>query len=146
MPIPLGDVWGNVIVFFQVAIIFLLLLGLPIEKGVAAKMRNLKIHGYCTVMAVVLHTPLTFLVMVPAYYSELANMSSTSLFAASLVWCYVLVGFAVEVLSFWVVWVWLSRPLSDMACRRMKKVMLPLFIVWEISAFIGVLIQIRGIM
>jgi hypothetical protein len=35
--------------------------------------------------------------------------------------------------GFIIVGFWASKPLSNMACSRVKKIMLPLFIIWTIS-------------
>jgi hypothetical protein len=146
VPIPLGEFWGSFSIVLQVSILFLLILGLNTVKGGTAGKRNLELHGYLTILALVMHTLLTFFIMIPAHINELGKLSEVSFGTGFLVWSYVLLGSVVEILGFRVVLSWVSKPLSDLACLRVKKLMLPLFVIWEISAFIGVFIQIRGIL
>jgi hypothetical protein len=146
MAILLGEFWGTISLVLQIAILFLLIFGLSIVKGVRTSKKNLRIHGYLTILALAIHTILTFFIMIPTHFAELEKLGEVSFFSFSIVWSYVLFGSLVLILGSRVVWSWVSKPLNDLACLRMQKMMLPIFLVWEISAFIGVLIQLRGLL
>jgi hypothetical protein len=139
------DPVGNISLILQVVILFLLVLGLPFVKGAGGK-KNLLIHGYLTVLALILHTLLIFIVMIPAFSSGFAELGELSFLNASTVWSHVILGTAAEILGFIVVGFWVSKSPSKMACGRMKALMLPLFIVWTISLINGALIHILGIL
>jgi hypothetical protein len=140
LSVPLDNV-GNVSLVLQVVILFLLIMGLPFVKGIGAK-KNLRLHGFLTVLALVLHTVLIFVVMIPTFSSGFGDLGDLSFLNAFNVWSHAILGTAAEILGFIVVGFWLSKPLSQMACARVKKIMLPLFIIWAISLFNGALIHI----
>lgn len=135
------DLMGNISLSLQVAILFLLVLGLPLSRGLTGK-RNLVRHGYLTVAALVLHTILIFAVMVPPLLDGVDELGSLPLLSAVDVWSHVVLGTAAEVVGLAIVFVWLSKPPALMRCLSMKKWMLPLFIVWIISLVNGALIHV----
>lgn len=135
------DLMGNVSLSLQVAILFLLILGLPLAKDPSGK-KNLIRHGYLTVLALVMHTILIFVVMVPSFTKGLSDLGSLSMLSAIDVWSHVILGTLAEALAIIIVVFWLSKPPIMMRCARMKKWMMPLFIIWVISLINGILIHI----
>lgn len=136
-----SDPIGDISLILQVVILFLLILGLPFIKGVGVK-RSYKTHGYLTILALILHSIIIFTVMVPAFGGGIGELGELSTVASVTVWSHVFLGTAAEILGIMVVGLWLSKPLSNMACLKMKKTMLPLFIIWTISIINGALIHL----
>ena len=136
---------GDVSLVLQVVIFFLLVLGLPFAKGFGGK-KNLLIHGYLTLTALIVHTAIIFIVMISPFSSGFAELGELSLLDSFNVWSHVILGTAAEVLGFVVVGFWVSRSPSKMACEKMKALMLPLFIVWTISLVSGTLIHVLEMM
>ena len=141
MPI---DPVGNTSLILQVAILFLLILGLPFVKGENSK-KSLMRHGYFTVAAVVLHTVLIFLVMVPVFASGVMGLEATGLLDLANVWLHVVLGTVAEVLGIVIVATWLRYNPSEMRCARLKKWMLPTFVIWTISLVGGAVVHIFGL-
>jgi hypothetical protein len=139
------DPIGNVVLSLQVAIMFLLILGLPFVRGFGGK-KNLMRHGYLTVLAVILHTVLIFLVMVPSFINGLGELNSLSLLSAFDVWSHAILGTTAEVLGIIIIVFWFSKPLTQMRCAKMKRWMMPTFIIWMISLINGTLIHILGLL
>lgn len=139
------DPVGNVSLVLQVVILFLLVLGLPLAKGFWGK-KNLLLHGYLTVIALILHTFLIFIVMIPPFSNGLGELGELSFLNAFTVWSHVILGTVAEILGFIVVVFWIAKSPSKMACARMKVLMLPLFIVWAMSLVNGALIHILGML
>jgi len=134
---------GDASLVLQVVIFFLLILGLPFVKGIGAK-KNLKIHGSLTVLALILHVILVFIAMIPSLgggFGGFVELSSAFIF-----WSHAILGTVALVLGFMVVGFWISKPLSNMACTRMKKLMAPLVIIWAISLIMGTLVHILKIL
>jgi len=144
MSVPL-DPAGNISLVLQVVILFLLVLGLPFARGFGGK-KNLMLHGYLTILALILHTVLIFVVMIPSFSSGLGELGELSSLDAFNVWSHVILGTISEILGFIVVVFWVSKSPSKMTCVRMKRLMLPLFIIWTISLVNGVLIHILGML
>jgi len=142
--VPLDPI-GNISLILQIVILFLLILGLPFAKGVGVKKNSMK-HGYLTILALILHSFLIFIVMVPSFSNGIGELSELSFTASLTVGSHVILGSLAEVLGIVVIGVWLSKPLSGMACLRMKKIMMPLFVIWIISIVNGAIIHILGML
>ncbi len=108
--------------------------------------KNLMMHGYLTVLALVLHTILIFVVMVPSFADELGELSSLSILSTIDVWSHVVLGTAAEILGIIIIGVWLSKPPTMMRCAKMKKWMMPTFVIWMISLINGTLIHVLGLL
>jgi hypothetical protein len=141
---PLDPV-GNVSLVLQVVILFLLILGLPLARGFGGK-KNIMRHGYLTVLALILHTSLIFIVMIPTFNRGLGELAGLSFLYSLTVWSHVILGTTAEILGIVVVGFWVSKPLSNMACARTKKIMLPLFIIWTVAIINGALVHIVGML
>ncbi len=139
---PLDPV-GNISFALQILILFLLILGLPLFRG-QRDQKNLMGHGYSTVAALVLHTILIFLVMIPTFTSGIGDIGGFSLFDSLTVWSHVILGTTAEVLGLIIIGAWLRKGPKKMACWKQRKWMLPTFIIWVISIINGALIHILG--
>ena len=139
------DPVGNVSLALQIVILFLLVLGLPFFRG-QSNIKNLMLHGYSTVIALVLHTILIFIVMIPTFTGGLGELGGLSLFDSVTVWSHIVLGTAAEVLGIVLVASWLVKGPSRMACGRWKKWMMPIFVVWVVSILNGALIHILGML
>ena len=144
MGVPLDPV-GNVSLILQIVILFLLILGLPLVRGAASK-KNFMFHGYLTVAALVLHTILIFVVMVPTFTGGLGELGGLSTLDSVTVWSHIVLGTAAEVLAITIIIPWLYKHPSRMACAKMKKWMWPTFVIWVIAIVNGTLIHILGML
>jgi hypothetical protein len=138
------DPVGNISLILQIVILFLLILGLPLVRGINSK-KNLARHGYLTVAALILHTILILIAMVPSFdssFGEIGKLSAISLFT---VWSHAVLGTTAEVSGIILVGAWLSKPTSRMNCAKMKRWMTPTFIIWAISIINGAIVHILGL-
>jgi len=142
--VPLDPV-GNISLVLQIVILFLLILGLPFVRGIGVK-KNFVTHGYLTVLSLILHSFLIFIVMIPTFTNGIGELSGLSFLSTLTVWSHVILGTLAEILGIIVVGFWVSKPFLKMNCLRMKKVMLPLFIIWTISIVNGAIIHILGML
>ncbi len=139
------DPVGNVSLSLQVAILFLLILGLPLTRGPDGK-KNLIRHGYSTVAALILHTILIFLVMTPSFINGFSEFGELSLFASLTVWSHAVLGTLAEVLGIVLLVAWLGKGPSKMTYVLWKKWMMPTFIIWIIAIINGALVHILGLL
>ncbi len=137
------DPVGNISLVLQIVILFLLILGLPRVRGPSNA--NLLWHGYSTLAALVLHTILIFLIMVPTLTDGLGEIAELSSLSAFTVWSHAVLGTAAEVFAIILVVAWLVPGPKRMACARKKKWMLPIFIVWVISVVNGTIVHVLGL-
>jgi hypothetical protein len=140
-----SDPVGDISLVLQIVILFLLILGLPFVKGLGIK-KNFLMHGYLTILALLTHSVLIFVVMIPVFNNGIGDLGGLSFLSALTVWSHVILGTVAEISGLLVIGFWISKPLSNMNCLRMKKVMLPLFIIWTISIVNGAIIHILGLL
>jgi hypothetical protein len=141
MAVPLD--LGSTVLILQIVILLLLILGLPSLWGRDNK-RNVTRHGYFTALALVLHTILLFIPMIPSFYNNLEVISRLSVLESIVVWSHILLGTIAEVSGILLVGLWMFKSPSKMTCARRKKWMMPIFIIWTISLVSGALIHIIG--
>jgi hypothetical protein len=139
------DPVGNVSLVLQIVILFLLILSFPLARGFGVK-KNLVRHGYFTVFALILHTFLIFIAMIPTFDNGLGELGKLSFAYSLTVWSHVILGTTAEGLGILVVGFWVSKPFSNMACVRVKKIMLPLFVIWTLAIINGALVHIFGML
>ncbi len=142
MAVPL-DPLGNVTLSLQIVILFLLIIGLPLIRG-RNDPKNIKRHGYLTALALLLHTILIFLVMIPSFDTNLQVLNTLSISGSILVWSHVILGALAEIAGIILVAPWLYRSPSKMTCAKYKKWMTPVFTIWAISLINGAAIHILG--
>lgn len=141
---PLDPV-GNVSLSLQIVILFLLVLGLPFVRGQNSR-KNLMLHGYSTVLALVLHTILILIVMIPTLIGGFNEFAGLSLFYSVTVWSHAVLGTTAEILAIILVASWLREGPSKMMCATWKKWMMPTFIIWTIAIINGALVHILGML
>ena len=139
------DPLGNISLVLQIAILLLLILAVPYVKAKGTK-KNFMKHGYLTVIALILHSILIAIVMIPSFTEGFGGFSELSIFDSFTVWSHAVLGTLAEVLGIVIVVLWASKPLKHMACMKLKKAMLPLFIIWVISIINGALIHLLGML
>lgn len=113
------DPLGNVVLSLQIVILFLLILGLPFVKGRDSK-KNLARHGYLTALALVLHTVLIFVIMIPSLHTNLQAIGKLTILESINVWSHAILGTAAEVSGVMLVALWILKSPSKMTCARRK--------------------------
>lgn len=139
------DPVGNVSFVIQIVILFLLVLGVPLAKG-QINQKNLIRHGYLTVAAVVLHTISIFIVMIPSLVGGAEDFGELSIWASITVWSHAVLGTLAWVLGIIIIAAWLRKTPSKMMCVKVKKWMLPTFIIWLIAIFNGAIVHIFSLL
>jgi len=135
------DLMGNITLTLSVTILFMLVLGLPLVRGISSK-QNLIRHGYLTIPALVLQTILIFVTMIPSFLRGFAEIPSLPPTFAIDIWLHTVLGIFAEAMGFWFVGLWLLFSRSRMRCVTAKKYMTPSLIIWVISIISGALIHL----
>jgi prepilin signal peptidase PulO-like enzyme (type II secretory pathway) len=144
MAVPLDPI-GNISLSLQVVILFLLILGLPSIRGSDGN-RNASQHGYLTILALVIHTVLIVIVMVPTFVNGIPDIGALPPLYMFNVVSHIVLGTLAEVLGLVVVGYWLLKSPKKMMCFKMRRWMTPIFIVWVISLINGALVHIFGML
>jgi uncharacterized membrane protein YozB (DUF420 family) len=134
-----NDIVRSITLTLSVVAMFLLVLGLPLVKGINNK-KNLKRHGILTAVALVLQTTLIFVVMVPSFVGNFdAIVALPPLFFFNHL-LHIALGLSAFISGYTYVALWILFVSSQMRCARAKKYMMPTFIVWIIAVISGALI------
>jgi hypothetical protein len=138
------DPVGNISLVLQVVILFLLVLGLPFFRGQTGKkeQKNLIAHGYSTVAALVMHTILILLIMIPSLVYGLPEISDLSAFDAFMVFSHAILGTLAWILGLVIITFWLGKGPKKMTCWKYRKWMAPIFVIWAISIVNGAVVHI----
>jgi hypothetical protein len=139
------DPVGNVSFVIQIVVLFLLILGLPLSRG-SANQKNLIRHGYSTLAALILHTASILIVMIPSLIGGVNGYADMSLVASFTVWSHVVLGTLAWILGIIIIASWLGKGPSKMSCFKLRKWMMPVFIIWVISIFNGALVHIFSLL
>ena len=122
------DPVGNISLSLQIVILFLLVLGLPLARGPSGK-KNFVRHGYSTMAAIILHTILIFIVMIPTFLNGVNEFAGLTFLASITVWSHAILGTIAEVLGMIIVVSWVLKGPQKMTCVIWKKYMMPTFII-----------------
>lgn len=141
------DPVGNISLVLQIVILFLLVLGLPFFRGQTGKkeQKNLIAHGYSTVAALVLHTILIFVIMIPSLASGIPAVAYLTFVSAFTVTSHAILGTLAEILGLLIVAFWLGKGPKKMTCWRHRRWMSFTFIIWVISVVNGTLVHVFGL-
>ena len=137
---PPLDLVGNVTITLSVTSLFLLIIGLPLVRGLTSK-KNLERHGYLTIAALFLQTLLVLVVMIPSFTNNINAILALSPAYSMDTWLHVGLGVFSEASGFAYVALWLIYSRSRMRCAQAKRYMMPTFIVWIIAIVSGSLIH-----
>ncbi len=137
---------GDVSLIFQVVILFLLALSLPFVKRGRGSERDYTIHGYLTLLAVVVHSVFVFWIMVPSLVGGFSSLGELGILETANVWLHVALGTIAEVLGVVLVVSWFVRPRTEMACAGLRQWMLPTFLIWTVALAAGVLVHLLEMM
>jgi hypothetical protein len=142
------DFVGDVSLIIQVAILFILILGVPLAKsaGNGKTSKNYLRHGYLTAFALGLHTVLVIIVMIVLALDSLESMFTLPALNIVLGLSHIVTGSLAIVLGYVLVGFWFSKPLKNLACFRTKKLMTPTIIIWAISLIIGAIVHLGALL
>ena len=126
---PLYDV--NLIL--QIIILIILVSGRKFAKD-----KKLIIHGRTMTTLLVLHTLAIVLIMIPSFITNFGALLTVSDPRAIITWIHTIVGSSVEVIGVYLVTKWRFQPKALAVCVKNKKFMKPTFILWGLSATLGI--------
>ena len=134
---------GNVSLILNIVALVLVTVGVVGRRG--AKKALIR-HGYLSILGFAIKLGTVFAVMMPALLIEMPELLSFSALPLGLVVLKVALGIAGDVMGFVCIVPWFLKPMEQMNCSRVKRWMLPTFIVWTVSIILGVVIHLGEIM
>jgi hypothetical protein len=138
------DFQGNVVSIIQVIALILLVIGVYPNR-IRTKNRNLIMHGFFSVAAIILNLATIISVMIPVFVGDLGSVSNFSLVQSLTVWLHVILGIVAIVLGLMIIFSWVTHPLAELGCSKLWRLMIPTFVIWAFVLVLGLAIHIFNI-
>jgi hypothetical protein len=131
------DFEGTIVTIIQIIALILLTIGVYPYR-IRTKNRNLIIHGFLSIVAMILNLATVFVVMLPGLSSTV--FGELTLLQAAAVLFHVGLGLSAVVLGFVIIFSWITHPLGELGCARTWRLMIPTFAVWTATLVLGIII------
>jgi hypothetical protein len=138
------DFQGTVVSVIQVIALILLVIGVYPYR-IRTQNRNLILHGFLSITAIILNLVTVFSVMIPVFSGDMVFIRNLPLLQAAVVWSHAVLGAAAIALGLIIIFSWVTHPLGELGCTKMWRVMMPTFIVWTSTGALGLIIHIFSI-
>ncbi len=138
------DIQGTVISIIQVIALILLVIGVYPYR-IRTKNRNLIMHGFLSIVAIILNLATVLSVMIPVFVGSLASIGNLSLVQSVIVWLHAVLGIVAIVLGFVIIFSWVTHPLGELGCSKTWRLMIPTFVIWAFVLVLGLAIHIFNI-
>jgi hypothetical protein len=139
----LSEIAGDISLGLNVIALIFVTIGIVRRKGSKKVMIR---HGYLSIVGFAIKLATVFAVMIPSLLVSSSELGTFSALPLGLVVVKVVLGIAGDAMGFVCIVPWLLKPVEQMGCYRVKKWMLPTFIIWSISIILGAIIHLGGIM
>jgi len=134
---------GNVSLVLNIVALVLVAVGVV---GCRGAKKALMRHGYLSILGFAIKLGTVFAVMMPALFVEMPELLEFSPLPLGLVVLKVVLGIGGDVMGFVCIVPWFLKPMERMNCSRVKRWMLPTFIVWTVSIILGIILHLGEIM
>ena len=139
----MSEIAGDISLGLNVIALIFVTVGIVRRKGSKKVMIR---HGFLSLLGFAIKLATVFGVMIPALLVASSDLAELSALPLGLVVVKVVLGIAGDAMGFVCIVPWLLKPVEQMGCYRVKKWMLPTFIIWSISIILGAIIHLGGIM
>lgn len=134
---------GEISLIVNTIALLLLVIGVVRRKG---SKKVLIRHGYLSILGFALKLATVFAIMIPSLVMTPLDMSEFSPLEYWIVVGKVASGILGTVMGFICIVPWFFKPLDQMTCNRVKRWMLPTFIVWALSVLLGAIVHLGDIL
>jgi hypothetical protein len=138
------DFQGNVVSIIQVIALMMLVIGVYPYR-IRTKNRNLIMHGFFSIAAIVLNISTVLSIMIPVFIGNFMFIGNLSLVQLSVVWLHAVLGIVAIVLGLIIISSWITHPLGELGCSKMWRLMIPTFIIWTFILVLGLAIHVYNI-
>jgi hypothetical protein len=134
--------FGEISLIINIIALFLLIVGVVRRKG---SKKVLLRHGYLSILGFALKMITVSFIMIPTLVMTPIEMSKFSPLDYWIIIAKVTFGILGTVMGFICIVSWFFKPLNQMACIKVKRWMLPTFLVWTLSVVLGAVVRLGAI-
>jgi hypothetical protein len=138
------DIQGTVVSLVQVIALILLVIGVYPYR-IRTKNRNLIMHGFLSIVAIILNLATVLSVMIPVFVGNLVSISNLSLVQSIIIWLHAVFGAVAIALGLVIIFSWVTHPLGELGCSKTWRLMIPTFVIWSFVLVLGLAIHIFSI-
>ncbi len=135
--------FGTVSLIVNIAALVLVTIGVIGRRGAKKALHR---HGYLSMFGFVLKMVTVFAVMIPVLIDAAPEIAEFAVLPLTIVILKVVLGVAGDVMGFVCIVPWFLKPLDQMNCRRVKRWMLPTFVIWTVSIVLGIIVHLGEIL
>jgi len=136
---------GTLVSVIQIIALILLIIGVYPYRT-RTKNRNLIIHGFLSILAIILNIATVIAVMLPTFGANLTAIAALPILQAITVWLHVGTGIAAITMGLIIIVSWVTHPLGELGCAKTWKLMIPTFIIWALALILGLIIHVYNIL
>ncbi len=141
--IKLSDL-GDISLVLNVIALFMLLIGVVGRKG---SKKVLIRHGYLSVLAFALKLATVFIVMIPPIFTEFpTEIVEFSVMQLSIFVLKIFLGILGTIMGLICIIPWYFKPREEMECLKVKRWMMPTFIIWALTVLLGAVSHLTGLL
>jgi hypothetical protein len=133
------DFQDTLVIIIQIVAIVLPTLGVYPYR-IRTKNRNLIMHGFLGILAIVLNLVTIVWVMLPAFSYTISNLGEITLFTAATILLHAVLGSAAIVLGVIIIASWVTHPLSELSCSKTWRLMIPIYIILVLTLILGIVL------
>lgn len=136
----MADLAGDISLVVNFVALLLLIVGVYGRKG---SKKSLMMHGYLSILGFTLKMATVLIVMIPFVVTELPEEAlEMSGLDISILWAKIIIGVIGTMMGFICIVPWLGRHRDLNSCLRVRRWMLPTFVVWAITVFFGMIVHL----
>lgn len=133
------DFQDTLVIIIQIIAIVLPTLGVYPYR-IRTKNRNLIMHGFLGILAIVLNLATIFWVMLPSFSATISSLGQMALLTTVIILLHAGLGSAVIILGLIIIVSWVTHPLGELSCSKTWRLMIPLYIILAVTLVLGVVI------
>jgi hypothetical protein len=133
------DFQDTLVIILQIIAIVLPTLGVYPYR-IRTKNRNLIMHGFLGILAIVLNVFTIFWFMLPAFSATISNFGQIALLTAATIMLHAVLGSTAIVLGVIIIASWVTHPLSELSCSKTWRLMIPIYIILVLTLILGIAI------
>jgi len=133
------DLQDSIVIAIQIIALILPTLGVY-PYLIRTKNRNLIMHGFLCVLALILNLITIFWVMIPTFSSTIAYMGEIPILQTAIILLHASFGAVSIILGSIIIASWIIHPLGELSCSKTWRLMIPIYIIWIVTLILGLII------
>jgi hypothetical protein len=133
------DLQDTSVIVIQIIALILPTLGVYPYR-IRTKNRNLIMHGFLGILALILNFVTIFWVMLPTFSATIAFIGEIPILQAVIILLHAGLGVTSIILGLIIIVSWITHPLGELSCSKTWRLMIPIYLIWIVTLILGFII------